>query len=49
MQYARGKVTYECDWDNDCTKAFASRDDLDRHEREDHWSKTGESANTKGA
>jgi hypothetical protein len=32
MQYARGTITHECE---ECGAPFASRDDLDRHEREE--------------
>lgn len=36
MQYAKGPLRYECDWDGQCTQVFATRDDLDRHWHEDH-------------
>jgi hypothetical protein len=35
-QYAEGELRFECDWGL-CMAAFASRDDLDRHERQDHF------------
>ena len=34
MQYARGKITHWCNED-ECGAGFASRDDLDRHQREE--------------
>ncbi|GIM88780.1 hypothetical protein Ato02nite_005730 [Paractinoplanes toevensis] len=29
---------YNCDWDGQCTRQFATRDDLHAHEL-DHWSR----------
>lgn len=37
MQYTKGELRFECDFDPMCGQEFASRDDLDRHEREEHW------------
>jgi hypothetical protein len=37
IQYAKGPATYECGFDEQCSAVFASLDDLERHEREDHW------------
>lgn len=36
MQYASGPITNTCE---ECGDDFASRDDLDRHEREECWGK----------
>lgn len=40
MQYAKGQLSHECQW-GDCSAAFASRDDLERHEL-DHWDEVDE-------